>query len=220
MKKILTFLLLLSTPVFGDFITQLDAGRLRLNSATPMPAGSLLILVAAGGDGTFSNTLASGQYASGNDILLSVFSVPSSAADFNTSGGPDETLNTFTIDTDLSGVATGDLVALRWFPQITYAQFQLGITPTAGQNYGTYNPLMWGNLTNNPDPGDPWSVPTDGAAITYDFFTTDSEGGGTQNPLEGYASFIVVPEPSSFAMVSLALVAGAALRLRRRRFAP
>ncbi len=100
---------------------------------------------------SFSNTLGVGQYASGNDILLSILSVPGSSGAFNISGGTDETLNTLTISTtSFPGLAVGDLLALRWFPQITKTQFLAGTTPTTGNNFGTYNPLFWGNGTNNP----------------------------------------------------------------------
>ena len=51
----------LAVPALADFTVIVDAGRLRLNAATPMAQGSVLVLVAAGGDGTFSNSLAPGQ---------------------------------------------------------------------------------------------------------------------------------------------------------------
>ncbi len=182
----------LVAPVLADFTVIVDAGRLRLNAATPMAQGSVLVLVAAGGDGTFSNSLAPGQYAAGNDVVLSVASVPGSAAGFNNSGGPDESLNTMTIASgSFPGLAVGDLLALRWFPEITLAQFQAGVTPAAGNHFGTYNPLFWGNGSNNPDGGEPWAVPGGGATINLNFFTTDSAGGGSQNPAEGYAQFTV-----------------------------
>ncbi len=182
----------LAAPALADFTVIADAGRLRLDAATPMAQGSVLVLVAAGGDGTFSNTLAPGQYAAGSDIVLSVASVSGSAAGFNNSGGPDETLNTITISTaSFPGLAVGDLLALRWFPEITLAQFQAGMTPAAGNHFGTYNPLFWGNGSNNPDGGEPWAVPGGGATINLNFFTTDSAGGGTQNPAEGYAPFTI-----------------------------
>ena len=129
MKKILALLFVaLATPAFADFTVNLDAGRLRLNLGTAMPAGSVLVLVAANGDG-FSNTLSAGQYVSGNDILLSILTVPGSSGAFNISGGTDETLNTLTISaTSFPGLAVGDLLALRWFPQITKTQFLAGTT--------------------------------------------------------------------------------------------
>lgn len=193
MRKLLSLLFLgLVTSAGADFTVILDAGRLRLSAAAPMALDSLLVLVAAGGDGSFSNSLAPGQYASGNDIVLSVITIPGSAAGFNNSGGPDETLNTLTMRTaDFPALAVGDLLALRWFPQISLTQFNAGTTPVAGNNFGTYNPLFWGNGSNNPDGGDSWAVPNGGATINLNFFTTDSAGGGTQSPAEGYAQFVV-----------------------------
>ncbi|HEY1582074.1 MAG TPA: PEP-CTERM sorting domain-containing protein [Chthoniobacterales bacterium] len=219
MKKLLALLFLaLTTSAFADFTVLLDAGKLKLNMGTAMPAGSVLVLVAAGGDGTFSNTLAGGQYAAGNDILLSVISVPGSFGAFNTAGGADETLNTLTISTtNFPTLATGDLLALRWFPQITAAQFALGATPVGGNNFGTYNPLFYGNATNNPDGGNAWAVPSGGATIDLNFFTTSSDFGGTQNPSEGYAQFSVVPEPSSVALLSVGTIGALVFGLRRKR---
>jgi len=219
MKKLLALLFLaVATPAFADFTIILDAGKLRLSAATPMPAGSVLVLVAAGGDGSFSNSLAAGQYASRNDILLSLITVPNSAVGFNTSGGPDETLNTITINTSsFPSLAVGDLLALRWFPQISLTQFNAGTTPSTGNNFGTYNPLFWGNGSNNPDGGQAWAVPSGGSTVNLNFFTTDSGGGGSQAPAEGYAQFTVVPEPSSFVFVGISLLGAAGFRLRKRR---
>lgn len=120
MRRLLLAFVFLCSSASADFTVILDAGKLRLNAATAMPAGSVLVLVAAGGDGTFSNTLAPGQYVSGNDILLSIVTFPGSAGSFNMSGGTDETLNTLTINTsNFPTLAVGDLLALRWFPQIS-----------------------------------------------------------------------------------------------------
>lgn len=198
MRKLLTLLFLaVVTPVFADFTVILDAGRLRVSAATAMGLDSVLVLVAAGGDGSFSNNLAPGQYASGNDIVLSIITVPGSAAGFNNSGGPDETLNALTISTaNFPTLAVGDLLALRWFPQISLTQFNAGTAPAAGNNFGTYNPLFWGNGSNNPDGGNEWAVPGGGATINLSFFTTDSGGGGTQDPTEGYAQFSVGGVPT------------------------
>jgi hypothetical protein len=217
MKKLLGLLLLLvATPAFADFTIILDAGKLRLSAATPMPAGSVLVLVAAGGDGSFSNSLAPGQYVAGNDILLSQITVPGSAVGFNTSGGADETLNTMTINTtNFPSLAVGDLLALRWFPQISLTQFNAGTTPVSGNNFGTYNPLFWGNANNNPDGGQAWAVPNGGATINLNFFTTDSSF-GTQAPSRGYAQFIVVPEPGTLSFLAVGSL-GALLAFRRRR---
>lgn len=91
MKKIL-FLILSFLGVAGayaDFSVQLDAGRLRTDSSVPLPhidnmspanGGSLLLLVAANGDGAFENNLVAGSYVAGNDLILA-------AGGFDTSGG-------------------------------------------------------------------------------------------------------------------------------------
>jgi|GEM_PF-4378446 len=219
MKKILALLFVaLATPAFADFTVNLDAGRLRLSLGSSMPLNSVLVLVAAGPDGVFSNTLGAGQFASGDDILLSILSVPNSAGAFNISGGTDETLNTLTISTtSLPPLTLGNLLALRWFPQITKAQFLGGTTPVAGNNFGTYNPLFWGNGSNNPDLGDAWAVPSPGSTISLNFFTILSDGGGSQPDSRGYAQFTVVPEPTSFALAGVALLGAAAFRFRKRR---
>ena len=220
MKKLILSLLLAATAsAYADFTVILDAGRLRIDSATPMVPGSLIFLFAAGGDGTFSNTLAAGQYVSGNDILLAVAGDPTTGASaFNTSGGPDETVNTINVSTtNFPTLAPGDLLALRWFPNITFAEFQAGATPEAGDLFGTYNPLFWGNATNFPDDGNAWAVPAPGGLINLNFFTTDSAGGGTQDPTTGYAQFVVVPESSTYALLAVGGVI--ALLARRRRAA-
>src|SRR5438874_1518263 len=204
MRKLLALLFLaIATAALADFTIMLDAGRLRLSAAAVMPLDSVLVFVAAGGDGLFSNSLAPGQYASGNDIVLSVITVPGSAGGFNNSGGLDETLNALTISTaNFPTLAVGDLLALRWFPQISLAQFNAGTTPAAGNNFGTYNPLFWGNGSNNPDGGNEWAVPGGGATINLSFFTTDSGGGGTQDPTEGYGQFVVGGVPTITLTVS------------------
>jgi hypothetical protein len=224
-KKIaLLWLLAFTVSVHADFSVLLDAGRLRLDTANPMPLGSLLVLIRAGGDNSFSNSLAPGQYVSGNDVLLSAAAFSSSAGGFNNSGGPEET-NNFLTNLPNPASVTGDLIALRWFPQITYAQFLAGTTPVAGQNFGTYNPLAAGNPNNNPDlafapDSSPWAVPSTGA-INLDFFTTNSSGGGTQLPSEGFANFTVaapaVPEPSTY-LAPLLGSAAIGMGFLRRRF--
>ncbi|MDQ3117048.1 MAG: PEP-CTERM sorting domain-containing protein [Verrucomicrobiota bacterium] len=219
MKKILALLfLVIATPAFADFTIILDAGRLKIDATTSMPLGSVLVLVAAGGDGSFSNSLSAGQYVSGNDVLLSLTTVTNSSGAFNIAGGPEETLNVITINTaSFPGLAVGDLIALRWFPQISQTQFQAGTTPAAGNNFGTYNPLFWGNPNNNPDGGNTWSVPGPGATVNLNFYTTSASPPGTQNPLTGYAQFSVIPEPSTWALLSCGLIGAVGLRLRKKR---
>lgn len=192
MRKLPALLFLaIVTPASADFTILLDAGKLRLSSATAMALDSVLVLVAAGGDGSFSNSLAPGQYASGNDILLSVITLPDSAAGFNNSGGLDETLNALTISTaNFPALAVGDLLALRWFPQISLSQFNAGTTPAAGNNFGTYNPLPWGNGSNNPDGGDPWPCLMGARRSISTFLRPTPEAAGHKTPRKAMRSLL------------------------------
>ena len=192
----------------ADFAVQLDAGRLRVNAATALPhsdnaapskGGSLLLVIAANGDGQFSSDLSPGQFVGGNDLVLA-------AGGFNTNAGTDETQNFFPVSSVGNTLIPGDRVALRWFPDITYQQYLNGVTPVGGQAFGTYNPRTSNpnNTSDNPDGGSPWLVPQSGT-ITLTFYTTDSSGGGTQTPAEGYAPTLVAtptPSPSPSATVS------------------
>ena len=222
MKKLVVSLLSLvaAATSYGAFSIQMDAGQLRSNAATGLPVGSLLLLISAGADGIFQTPsgLTAGRYTAGDDVLLSVVSEPTSAQAFNTSGGTNETIDLFTI-TNVTP-PTGQLIGLMWFSGITYAQWQASATPTAGQTFGFYNPLFWGNGSNNPDGFDPWAVPNAGSLINLHFFTSDSGGGGTQAPSRGFGdNFLVkpaaVPEPSSIALVALGI--GFLPLLRRRK---
>jgi len=224
MKKILAALLLsLATATsYGAFSTILDAGQLKLDASTPMPSGangSVLVFITAGADGVFQtpNFLSPGNYVAGDDVLLSVFTDPSSGQPFNTAGGTNETNSVFAISSQVA--PTNQLLGLMWFPGITYSQWQVGAVPAAGQKFGFYNPLFYGNATNNPDGGDVWAVPAAGGLINLNMFTTDSSGGGTQAPSEGLANFTVtataIPEPSSVAELLTGAVIGAGFLLRR-----
>jgi hypothetical protein len=218
MKKLVLILLVaFAVSARADFTIQLDAGELMQNALTQMPAGSLLLLVAAGADNTFSNTLTSGSYVSGDDVLLGLASTGTGAAAFNNAGGTNETNNVILVSTQNITLMPGEEIALRWFPQINYTQFKAGAVPTLGDSFGTYNPKFWGNSTDNPDGGALWQYPGEGVSVNFNFFTTNSDGGGTQNPLEGYASFIVVPEPSTFGLLGTSLIFAGGWLCRRRR---
>ena len=167
------------------------------------PNGSLLLLIGAGGTGSyggFSNSLAPGQFVSGGDIILG-------AGGFNSNSGFHDETNT-AFDSLTAGV-TGQAIALRWFPQITYAQFLASVTPIVGENFGTYNPLAAGNGSDNPDGGDLWVVPGPQSTVNLNFFTTDDPNGppfGTQAPMEGFAnsSVTAIPEPATWGAAALA----------------
>lgn len=213
----------------ANITISLSAGYLRNNAAValnsnPAPNGALLLLVASGqaGGTTFGGPVV-GSYVSGGDVILG-------AASFNANNGSEvtppatgkETTNLFSNLAFPTTVAAGVYVELLWFPNITLAQYNSGTVPGLGTTYGAYNPLVTnlsGNTTLNPDGGSPWVLPADNSSNTeYNLFTTDDQG-GTQNVIEGYARFAVIPEPSTYAMLAVGAIGLAGLALRKRRVA-
>lgn len=207
MRTYLTLLLLpllisAQIRVYGDTTVNLDAGQLTSPVAAPMQIddnsgsvnGSLLLILDLGAGNSVSDTLSPGDFVSGSNTILA-------AGGFNDNGGTNETLTAF----DVNAPATvGDEIALRWFPQITLAQYNLRAVPSGGYYFGTYSPAG-----GNPDGGDTWTVPSSGSLIDLNFFTTDSDFGGTQSPSLGFAGSQVqaVPEPSTYALTCLGLLA-------------
>lgn len=215
----------------------LDAGYLRTNTGGALPSassggGALLLLVAAGGNNgtTFTNTLNNGQYVAGGDVILAAFSFNAFLG--TQSGGTGKaTQNATSPITIPTSVATGALIELRWFPSITYAQYSAATpaTPLAGSYYGVYTPSLYAaNLTatnpGHPDGGTDWKVPSGGATDTLNFYTNDYEVTATPTAIygsqaftEGYASLMVVPEPSTVALLSGGFVGLTLLWKRNRR---
>ena len=110
--------------VYGDTTVNLDAGQLTSPVTAPMQIddnsgsvnGSLLLILDLGAGNSVSDTLSPGDFVSGSNTILA-------AGGFNDNGGTNETLTAF----DVNAPATvGDEIALRWFPQITLAQYNLG----------------------------------------------------------------------------------------------
>jgi len=186
---------------------RLDAGQLRgyAASGTPagMPVGGLLLLIANGGENSFQPA-GLDQFVTGDNTIVDAFGMTDAA------GLANEVEASISGISLSSSVASGDLLALRWFPGITYSQYEtaLGTSQTAandllgaGQYYGTYSAGL-----AHPDGGNNWEVPADGSTVDLNFYTTDSTGGGTQAPSEGFASaeIAAIPEPSDLASLTLA----------------
>jgi hypothetical protein len=205
MKKHLPLLALLAVlivPVRATVTANLDAGLLTAPVGAPMQGdntspstnGSLLLLIDLGSSHTIDNVLNSGEFVSGTNFILA-------AGGFNTNGGTDETLTSFSF----AGGSVGDDIALRWFPQITLAQFEAATTTSAGNYFGSYAPSPLGSI---PDGGDTWLVPSSGSDISLNFFTMGSDFGGSQPDSAGFTNFQVkgVPEPSTYALLGLSLL--------------
>ena len=214
MKRICFLLALFAfaaTAAHATVTIELDAGYLRgqPNGGTPaaMPVGGLLLLISNTGESLFDSATA-GHYVTGDDSIVAAF-----AMNDNGGGGtlPED-------QTPLNGLpyggtfVSGDELALRWFPGITYTQYEDGVLPTASEYYGTYSAG-----TSAPDGGNDWVVPADGTlAWDLDFFTSDDSG--AEPPSAGYASseIAAVPEPGSIALLTGAFGLGA-MMLRRRK---
>jgi hypothetical protein len=175
-------------PARASFTVQLDAGELTGANGTAMADGSLLLLLDLGPSGTLSDTLSAGDFVSGTNFVVA-------AGAFDTYGGTNETTNMLTV----SGATSGDTLALRWFPDLSYANFELGTTPAGDDAFGSYTPSVAGSTEGYGD--DAWTAVPDGDLISLDFFTSNSDGGGNEAPIQGYAdSLITAPEPSTLAL--------------------
>jgi len=207
MQKYLTLLALaawLALPARASITVNFDAGELtgpinapmQVDDNAPSSGGSLLLLLNLGASNTIDNTITPGSFVSGTNIILA-------AGGFNNNGGTNETLTTF----NFTSSSAGSDLALRWFPQLTLAQYQTGSLTLAGDYFGTYTPNPTGSA---PDGGNNWIIPADGSTINLDLFTTNSDGGGTQSAAAGSAPFLVeiqnAPEPSVSGLFALGLL--------------
>ena len=205
MKRIV--LPLLSLLLLGSFARAsvnlgIDAGLLANKNGVNIPVGSLVLLIASQGDNLFGAP-AAGSYVTGDDIIVGSF-----AMNYIVEPGEMQTSVNYSYTTSGSASSStfdvGDLLAIRWYPSITFTQFQGGTKPATGDFYGTYS-----GIGANPDSGIAWTAPVDG--FTYlpgsalNFYTSNTGGGGTQTPATGYATTAVaaVPEPSTFALFGL-----------------
>ena len=203
MKKHLVFFAILScllVPVRATTVN-LDAGELtgplsapiQIDNTYPSSNGSLLLLIDLGSSNAIDNTLTPGSFVSGTNTILA-------AGGFNTNSGlTNETNTPFSFNTG----SAGDDIALRWFPQITLAQYKSGTLPVGGNYFGTYAPSPLGSAPS--DGGNAWVIPSSGLTINLDFYTSNSDGGGGESPSAGYANSQVrsVPEPSTFALFGI-----------------
>ena len=215
MKNYLALFALLTgfvVPARASVTVNLDAGELtspvsapmQFDNTLPSSNGSLLLLIDLGSSNAIDNTLTPGNFVSGTNSILA-------AGGFNINGGTNETNTAFNITTG----TVGDDIALRWFPQLTFAQYQSGTLTLAGNYFGTYAPSPLGSAPL--DGGNSWTLPS-GGTINLDFYTSNSNGGGHESPSAGFTNFQVenAPEPSTFALFGIGSLALLLFARRRK----
>lgn len=80
----------------------------------------------------------------------------------------------------------------------------MGSGPAAGTPFGQFRTDI---VENSSDSG--WFVPSDSSTIALNFLTTGR--GGTRSEVEGAANLVVIPEPSTYALLILGLAGALSL---------
>jgi len=191
-------LILSSTKLIASITITLTAGELyQSNGVTPMADNGLIQLIAdTGADGFTAPSNSSFVGGSPNDIILASF-----ALDHNTFGssGCFSNLINYTL---LAPVVAGNQLMFRWFPLLTISSSQPGVT-----SYGQFTSLTATDFGNG------WIVPADGGVIDLNLLTLGQ--GGSHAESYGVAN-LLVPEPTSFAMLgSGLLMIGSMIRRRK-----
>lgn len=199
MKKVLTAALLSlalgSTSAIATTSLSLYGGSLRDSSGNTLSDGGLILLVASTTDSLFSSPLPDasisvGSLFGGDDQIVGMFEV--SQLNSGIAGGYGSTFNI-----SYSGnLTSGDALQLYWFPSLTLASTSFG-------SYTPYGTFRTDAIASDSDIA--WVLPSDGATVTLNFFTTSSGLGGEADSL-GNASLSTVPEPAT----TVALLGGAA----------
>jgi hypothetical protein len=179
--------------VQADVTLAITAGEIRYDAESPMPASGQIVVAAS--TGSFFSGPTPESFVSGNDVLLY-------RANIGTGDGIFGDIISFNLSA--LGVQTGNPVQLYWFPTLTSADTAPGFsTPFGAYHHPT-----------GLDGSAPWFIPGDGATISLTFQTV---GFGGSNPdIAGYATFMTVPEPSTYALLALGGAAWFFL-LRRRK---
>jgi hypothetical protein len=199
MKKLLLTALTLvacSASSFATITINLGGAYIYLaDGVTRAPEGSLVQLIASTNDNIFtapSPTSFTG--GSSDDVILASFAVNLEPGAFLEN-----------IVFSLGGtLGAGDQLLLRWYPQLTTS----ASAPGGGSQYGEFRTdLVENSSTTN------WLVPADGQTHDLNFQTMSF--GGSRPDVEGAANFVVVPEPSTYALMAVGL--GAVVVAGRRR---
>ena len=199
MKRLLLSALTLlacSASSFATITINLGGGYIYFaDGVTRAPVGSLVQLISSTNDNIFSApTPGSFTGGSADDVIIASFEV-------NLEPGAFLEDIVFSLSANLG---TGDQLLVRWFPQLTLS----ASAPGGGEQYGEFRTdnVENGSTTN-------WIVPADGQTHDLNFLTQSF--GGSRLDSEGAANFVVVPEPSTYALMAVGL--GALLVAHRRR---
>ena len=190
----------------------LQADSLQTATAnTPAPASGLVMLVAntSTTSGAFGSTaiqagasLTVGANVIPGDVILKTWTLGTGS-----SGTPGAFYDvTGALNLGAGGWATGNPLALLWFPTLTTA----ATTATGSTPYGIYTgPGSTGSAA--------WTTPSDGSTVGLNFLTTNSAiAPGNLSPSLGVASLTVTaaPEPSRAILAAIGL---GLISFRRRR---
>lgn len=187
-------------PVFASVTINFTAGDLRdFDGSNLVSSGALVVIGVSTLDGSFATPSPTGFF-SGDDVEI-----------YRGNVSPDGQFTGSLSGVNYSSIANwtaGDPLAIYWYPTLTTAS----TAPEVGVSYGTFR-------TDSVQSGSEiaWISPSDGTTSALSFVTA-SLGGDNPDAL-GYASNLVVPEPSTYAGAFGALCLAGATWFRRRKAA-
>ncbi len=202
MKKLLGSMAIAAAtcmPVFASVTINFGAIELRADGGALVNSGALVVIGVSTLNGTFAAPSPT-SFFSGDDVeLYRGFVTPAGEFQGTLAGAELSSIANWTV---------GDPLAIYWYPTLTTAS----TAPGVGVSYGTFR-------TDSVQTGSDiaWVTPADGFSGGLSFVTA-SVGGDNPNAL-GYASNLVVPEPSTYAGAFGALCLVGATWFRRRKAA-
>jgi hypothetical protein len=201
MKKLLAIMAIAFTCATAQATVTINLGGAYIylsDGMTRAPMGSLVQLIVSTTDNVFTApTPDSFTGGSADDFILASFSVNLEPGAF---------LQDIIVNfASFPNLGPGDHLLLRWFPTLTPAS----TAPGLGTQYGQFRTdLIENGSTTN------WTMPPDGQTHDLNFLTMGF--GGTRPEADGAANLVVVPEPSTYALMAFGAV-GLVVMYRRRK---